>query len=155
MWFKVFGVLLGIFALIGIGNILMGLKDVSFTCGFFNKHLIFGSILGVTVFVGCILLLKPIEDVTPIKVPVTAEQVLEEKYEITNEIYINYKTFGQVDPFIQSKAESFNKRLLKYEELNDSKIYSCLIQDNIDFEEAKIDIEEVLQTIIEEENDKK
>lgn len=154
MWFIVFGVLLGIVALTGIGNILMGCDAGSYTCGFFNKYLIFGSVLAVAVVVGCILLLKPLEDVAPIKVPVTAEQVLEEKYEITNEIYINYKTSGQVDPFIKSKVESFNKRLLRYEELNNSKIYSCLIQDDIDFEKAKIDIEEVIQTIIEEKDEK-
>lgn len=153
MWLIVITVLLVVVALIGIGNILMGWYAVSYTCGFFNKHLIFGSILGVAAVVGCILLLKPIGDVAPIKAPVTAEQVLEEKQEITSEIYKNYKTSGQVDPFIQSKVESFNKRLLRYEELNNSKIYSCLIQDDIDFEEAKIDIEEVLQTLIEEDKE--
>ena len=150
MWFIVFGVLLGAAALIGTGNILMGFCAFSYTCGFFNKHMIFGSILGVVVFVGCILLLKPISDVTPIKVPVTTEQVLEERYEITSEIYDNYKTFGLVDPYLKSKIDSFNKRLLRYEELNNSKIYSCLIQDNIDFEEAKIDIEEIIKTITED-----
>lgn len=138
MWLIVLGVLLVVAAVFGIINFIVGLN----IDGFINKYSVIGIILGVSVFVGCLLLRKPLTDSTPITVPVTAEQVLEEKYEITSEVYINYKTSGQVDPFIKSKVESFNKRLLRYEELNNSKIYSCLIQDNIDFEEAKINIEE-------------